>query len=68
MRKVGLLVLAMGFGLGLTACGRPTGPPASGIASSAPEAVESAAGGATGGGANKFTPAQVTPGTPAYNP
>jgi hypothetical protein len=68
MLRIGVWVVLIGAGLGLAACGRATGPAASGISSSAPNAVESAASGETGGGANKFTPAQVTPGSPAASP
>ncbi len=68
MRYARQLTAAVLTGLTLTACGAVTGPPASGISSSAPDAVQSAASGATGGGANKFTPAQVSPGSPAANP
>jgi hypothetical protein len=55
------LALLIGSVFALSACG----PPASGITSSAPEAVKSAASGSTGGGANQFTPAQISPGSPA---
>lgn len=66
MQRTSMLILA-GAALAVSGCAywHPTGKPASGISSSAPDAVESAAGGHTGGGANQFTPAQVTPGTPA---
>lgn len=65
MKRTALLVLLTGTALGLSACGRPTGKPVSGINSSAPNAVSSAAGGTTGGGANAFTKEQISPGTPA---
>lgn len=65
MIRTAFIAAAIGTSFALAACGPVTGKPASGISSSAPDAVESAAGGNTGGGANKFTPAEVTPGTPA---
>jgi hypothetical protein len=65
MQRAGLLALLMGAALGLSACAYVTGKPISGINSSAPEAVKSAASGATGGGSNQFTHAQISPGSPA---
>ena len=65
MRRAALLALLAGTAFGLAACGRPTGPAASGASSSSPSAVSEAAGGTTGGGANAFTKEQITPGTPA---
>ncbi len=40
--------------LALAACGMQTGPPASGANSSAPNAVDAAHSGVTGGGSNAF--------------
>ena len=65
MKRAALLALLAGAAAGLSACGRPTGKPVSGINSSAPNAVSSAAGGTTGGGENAFTKQQLSPGTPA---
>ena len=58
-------MLVVGAAFGLAACSHPTGKPASGVSSSAPNAVSSAASGTTGGGANAFTGPQVSPGSPA---
>ena len=65
MKNLGLLVLMAGAALGLSACNSMMGKPASGVSSSAPNAVSSAASGTTGGGANAFTGPQVSPGSPA---
>ena len=65
MNKSGLWMLAVGAAFGLSACAATTGKPASGVSSSAPNAVSSAASGTTGGGANAFTGPQVSPGSPA---
>ncbi len=65
MKQTTLLTLLTATALGLSACGQPTGKPVSGINSSAPNAVSSAAGGTTGGGENAFTKQQISPGTPA---
>jgi hypothetical protein len=52
VRLAALLILAA---LGQTGC-TPTGPPASGANSSAPEAVDQATHGLSVGGSNDFTP------------
>ena len=65
MKKSGLVTLLVTAAFGLSACGNMTGKPASGVSSSAPNAVSSAASGTTGGGANAFTGPQVSPGSPA---
>ena len=65
MKKSGLAALLVAAALGLSACNGMMGKPASGVSSSAPNAVSSAASGTTGGGANAFTNQQVTPGSPA---
>jgi hypothetical protein len=67
MHRLALSGFVVAVGLGLSGCAywHPTGKPASGISSSAPDAVQSAAGGATGGGANAFTKEQISPGSPA---
>lgn len=54
MKHFVLLALMLSASLALVACGRVTGPPATGANSSAPAAVDAAHGGVTGGGANAF--------------
>ena len=56
-------IAVLGLSLGLGGCarstvGKVTGPPTGGAQSSAPDAVDQASGGVTGGGANKFSPAE----------
>ncbi len=65
MRRTTMIALAIASPLALAACHGQTGPASSGLGSSAPNAVSSAAGGDAGGGDNRFTREQVTPGTPA---
>lgn len=67
MARSGLLALLMGAALVLSGCAywHPTGKAVSGINSSSPNAVQSAASGSTGGGENQFTHAQISPGSPA---
>lgn len=65
MRRTAMIALLIASPLALAGCNGRSGPAASGLSSSAPNAVSDAAGGTTGGGDNKFTKAQVTPGTPA---
>ena len=54
--------------LALAACGRVTGPPATGAASSAPNAVEQAKGGNVGGGAPANANGNVDPVVPKLTP
>ena len=61
----GSWLVVVGVAFGVSACANVTGKPASGVSSSAPNAVSSAASGTTGGGANAFTGPQVSPGSPA---
>ena len=54
MHKFALVALMLAGSVALAACGHVTGPPATGANSSAPNAVDEAHGGVTGGGANAF--------------